>query len=348
MKAAKVLGWTLMLSALNGIGAGSAQAIGLSGNWQQWSSWRGPVEVASSSRSINWGSSAPVSVPAPAPAPSTSYASAAPAWYSSPIASIGGAQAPTSEKVDAVINFGSGPYPMEGLLTTGAGQPWYQSPSVTQFFGGVPNSQQQADFMQTIIGHVESTYANSGLNVNVSADPNAITSHEMSIVSGTQFPANPNAVGITAVGYSGFSFIDKFASARSLDELEWVVAHNVAHELMHAFGADHHDTTGRYLDSGVTAWDVMADPNAQFSPSAVADLLNRDLNAPGEALQLVAHQHVKGSCPCSQSVGDYEVVGQTLGGAPLPSPVPEPAAWLAWLLLALAFPAASKPRRRIA
>ena len=120
---------------------------------------------------------------------------------------------------------------MESLLTTGTGQPWYNSPAVTQFFGGAPNSQQQASFVQNIIDNVESTYSNSGVNINVSADPSSVTSHEMSIVSGTQYPSNPNAVGITAVGYSGFSFIDKFSSARSLDELEWVVAHNVAHEL---------------------------------------------------------------------------------------------------------------------
>ena len=42
---------------------------------------------------------------------------------------------------------------------------------------------------------------------------------------------------MTQVGGNGFSFIDQIApSAHSLDQLEWIVAHNISHELMLAFG----------------------------------------------------------------------------------------------------------------
>ena len=42
---------------------------------------------------------------------------------------------------------------------------------------------------------------------------------------------------MTQIGASGFSFIDQEAkSAQSLDQLEWIVAHNISHELMLSFG----------------------------------------------------------------------------------------------------------------
>ena len=75
---------------------------------------------------------------------------------------------------------------------------------------------------------------------------------------------------MTQVGANGFSFIDKIASsAQSLDQLEWIVAHNISHELMLAFGVpENYDTTGNYIDAKVANWSMMVSPSATFSPAA--------------------------------------------------------------------------------
>ena len=56
---------------------------------------------------------------------------------------------------------------------------------------------------------------------------------------------------MTYLGGNGFDFIDQAAkSAQSVDQLEWIVAHNVCHELMLAFGVPEvHDKTGNFLDA---------------------------------------------------------------------------------------------------
>ena len=79
---------------------------------------------------------------------------------------------------------------------------------------------------------------------------------------------------MTQLGHSGFSFIDKIApSAQSLDQLEWIVAHNISHELMLAFGVpENYDQTGTYVDSRVASWSMMVSPTSTFSPSAAAAL----------------------------------------------------------------------------
>jgi hypothetical protein len=183
---------------------------------------------------------------------------------------------PSIAKADALINFGSGPFPAANNLTTGNPQTWSVSPVVTQLFGGVPNDQQRADFTNTVLQRVEQTYEQSGIPVQLTLDPNAPAAHTLSVVSNASYGTNPNVAGITYEGGDGFSFIDKFGSAHSIDQLEWVVAHNVAHELMHAFGGEHHDTTGTYLDSGVSPWSLMIDPNATFGPASVQELLSRN------------------------------------------------------------------------
>src|SRR5215468_11081345 len=77
-----------------------------------------------------------------------------------PVASTPSVAAP----VDAFINMTTGPYPSASSLTTGTAQPWYDSLSVIQAFGGVPDAQQQASFVQTVLQDVQHTYQLSGMN----------------------------------------------------------------------------------------------------------------------------------------------------------------------------------------
>ena len=59
------------------------------------------------------------------------------------------------------------------------------------------------------------------------------------------------------------------ADAQNLDQLEWIVAHNLSHELMLAFGVgENYDHTGNYIDAPVANWAMMTSPNATFSPAA--------------------------------------------------------------------------------
>lgn len=167
---------------------------------------------------------------------------------------------------------GSGPYPEASSLTSGTAQPWYDSPTVAKYFGGVPTSAQQASFQQTIVQDVYHTYQLAGIPITLSTNPDVAAQHTISVVSNTSYPGIPAAVGVTDVGRNGFSFIDKFGAATNLTQFEWAVAHNIAHELMHAIGGGHHDLTGQYLDSAVTPWSTMINPNTTFSPAAVQDI----------------------------------------------------------------------------
>ena len=71
-------------------------------------------------------------------------------WLNSPApapAASGFATAPTSSTstppVTAYINFGNGPYAEASTLTTGTPQAWYNSPAVSQAFGGTPSAAQR-------------------------------------------------------------------------------------------------------------------------------------------------------------------------------------------------------------
>ena len=167
----------------------------------------------------------------------------------------------------------AGPYPESGTLTTGNAQPWYDSPSVIQAFGGVPSSQQQSSFVQTVLQDVEHTFQLSGMNPTLTTDPNTPALHTISVVSGLSYAPNPNAIGITDVGGSGFGFIDKLDYASNPTDLAWAIAHNVSHELMHAFGIGYHPDGGNYVDAGTANWLTLIDPNAQFGPAATQLLL---------------------------------------------------------------------------
>jgi len=258
---------------------------------------------------------APVALPSTGPAiasavPTSSWQTQSPSAAVSTGATAGLLAPAAPAMADAFINFGNGPFASADKLTSGNAQPWYLSPAVTQLLGGVPNAQQRADFTNTVLQRVEQTYQLSGVPVQLTTDPNTPAAHSVSVVSGTGSPLNSLYAGVTQEGGNGFSFIDKFAGAQSLDQLEWVVAHNIAHELMHAFGGEHHDTTGTYLDSATTPWSVMADPNARFSPAEVQDLLSHDF---------------------TQTTDSSGADGQLVSG--LPMAAPEPASIAAWMLL---------------
>jgi hypothetical protein len=216
----------------------------------------------------------PPAAPTPAPAlvtPAPAVVTASPAVSApSPVA--------------AFINFGAGPYPEASVITTGTGQAWFTSAQVAQLFGGQPNGQQRADFTNTVIQRVEQAFSLSGLHVTLTTDPNAPAAHTLSVVSNTTSSQMANAIGMTDIGANGFSFIDKMAgSSTSVDQLEWVLAHNIAHELMLAFGVPEvHDKTGNYLDAMNANWSMLTSPTATFSSGAVQDLLSKNfLSGPG-------------------------------------------------------------------
>ncbi|MHC5540150.1 PEP-CTERM sorting domain-containing protein, partial [Singulisphaera rosea] len=185
---------------------------------------------------------------------------------------------PAGTTADAFLNFGTSSFPEASILLTGNPQPWYTSPTVEKYFGGQqPNAQQQLDFKDAVLQDVKSTFQLSGgLAPVLTIDPNDKANHTLSVVSGASYGPNQNAIGITDVGNNGFGFIDKLGQAQSLTDLQWAVAHNVSHELMHAFGVSvHHDQTGQYLDAATASWSMLTDPNTTFSQATIDDLRSR-------------------------------------------------------------------------
>lgn len=260
------------------------------------------------------------------PAPPAPAASA----YSGTASTAQGLASTPTYQYDARIGLGDGPYPQADLLTAGGAQPWYDSPVVTGLYGHVPNAQERADFSNTILNRVEQTYEKSGLHMTATVDPTAPAAHTMSVVSNTASTSNPNAIGLTSMRGDGFSFIDKFTYAKSIDELQWAVAHNVAHELMHAFGGEHHDTAGQFLDAAVSPWEVLVNPNTVFSSDSVADLASKDFKQRADAGTLGAG---------GQGVAD---------GQELLAPVPEPATLAVWAVAAAWAVGSARPHRKAA
>jgi hypothetical protein len=260
-----------------------------------------------------WAELAPVTsntdIPAAFVPPTPSAAMPAPAVSAPP--PLSAPPAPSGFSVDGFVNLGNGPYPQASLLTSGGAQPWYQSPVVERLFGGIPTDAQRADFTNAVLQHVGQTYQQSGVPVVLTADPNVSAAHTISVVSHTTYSGNPGAIGMTDMGNNGFSFVDGFAPAKSVDELEWAVAHNVAHEMMHAFGVDHHDQTGAYLDAATSSWSVLIDPKTVFGPDAVQDLLAHNFRLQGGA-------------------SAYGAEGLDNGTTWTPQPVPEPMSVAVW------------------
>jgi len=298
-------------------------------------SWNATQESATISVG-GFGESASLGIPATSVAPmSLPSQTETPARETQAAASI---LAADTARAHAFLNFGTGEYAEASILTVGSPSPWYNSSAVTTAFGGVPNEGQRADFVRSVIANVQHTFRISGLDLNLTDDPNTSAPHTLSVVSGASYGGNPDAVGITNVGSSGFSFIDKLAYASDADELAWAVAHNISHELMHALGvATHPDETGDYLDAAVANWSTLVDPDTKFSPAAVA-LMKSATDGPGLGtlglLELLAES-------------DHPIEALDVSGAQfLETPVPEPSTIAIWTLTGLF--AGLTIRRRIA
>ncbi len=244
---------------------------------------------------------------------------------------------PTSAPADAFIDLGDGPYSNAKVLTTGGAQPWYNSTTAINAFGGLPSTEQRSSFDQLVLSRVEQTFQLSGMSPTFTLDPNASALHTVSVVSNTQNGSDSNAIGMTEVGGDGFGYIDKLASLKlNVDQLAWAVAHNVSHELMHAFGVGTHpDSTGEYLDSASASLAMLTDPNTTFSPTAVQLIKDTDygLNVTGSGIGAeklsTDPNHVSAKCGCIFCRGIYG--GKTISDAQtLESPVPEPSTILVW------------------
>ena len=290
-----------------------------------FSSMSGPANVpasSSSSPSFNLAATDPTNQAAPlALATSNTFAPTyqAPTPAPAPVANV---PAPT---FDAYVNFGTGSFANANSLTTGGPQAWYDSSKIAGLFGGQPTTQQIASFDATVLQRVQQTFALSGVPVTLTDDPNAPAAHTLSVVSNAVNPSLTNAIGMTNIGGNGFHFIDNSAPyAKNVDQLESIVAHNVAHELMLAFGVPEiNDQTGHYIDSTTGQLSMFLNPNATFSPGAVKDLLAMNFLQTGQNYQVNEAQMIGGS-----------------------SPVPEPASLLGWALGGLALAAARRARSR--
>ena len=264
-------------------GAGTTQ-------WLSWSNWsiypQTPIAispVAPAAEAVSSPASTVNATPAPSELPS---AVVTPMPTSTPNAAF---------QADAFLNFGSGPYPDAAGLTTGTAQSFQNSPVLQSFLGPNPTAQQLNTFEQTVLQRVQQTYQQSGIPIRLTLDPTVSAAHTMSIVSNAYYAANSQAVGITDVGQNGFVFLDKFTGATTLDQLEWALAHNISHELMHAFGIGFHpDQTGTYIDSGIASWSLMTNPNSGFSPAAAQLLRSTNLDAIGNNVAAPGAQVIDG------------------------------------------------------
>ena len=306
MAAVKTLAWSV--AATIGLGMGTVHADSISRSRPGWPwtlAW--PAESASAYQALS-----------AAPGPTANAANNPPPAPSPAIASPTSTAAP----VDAFINMTTNTYPGAGTLTAGTAQPWYDSPSVIQAFGGVPNAQQQANFVQTVLQDVQHTYQLSGMNPTLTTDPNTPALHTLSVASGLPDPPNPNAIGLTNVGGNGFSFIDKLNYATNPTDLAWAVAHSISHELMHAFGIGYHPDGGNSIDAASATWSTLTDPNTQFGPAATQLLLASQYgtmggsSGSGAGAQLLNHEGTKVD-------GDMKL---------LEVPAPEPAAVAMWIV----------------
>ena len=313
MLAAKTV---VLLLAASGLPA--TQALGAASSPRSWR-WSTPTyyPAAESSISNAWsGGLFSAQAPSVASIPTPAYIPPSPSSFILPPAP------PASYQADASINFGNAGFSEASLLTDGKSSAWYNSPVVQKFDPNAANDPAfQAAFVNAVVQHVQQTYQQSGLHLTVTADPSVSAAHTLSVVSGASNPGNPDAVGITDVGHDGFSFLDKFVYASSVDELEWVVAHNIAHELMHAFGGGHHDKTGKYLDGAIAPWSTLADPATSFGPDSVAELLSHNFRAVGSNVY---------------PAGAEGLTGPEDGARFSPPAVPEPATIALWTLGGLA------------
>ena len=184
---------------------------------------------------------------------------------------------PLGPAVDAFVNLGASDYPAASFIVAGNPQPWYDSAPVAGLFGGTPTAQQQQGFDQAVMQDIQKTFQLSGISISLTDNPAASALHTLSLVSNASSAPFPGAIGTTDLGANGFSFIDPIAqAAQSVNQLEWIVAHNISHELMLAFGVnENYDQTGNYIDAGNAKLSKMIDPNATFSAAAAQALAAR-------------------------------------------------------------------------
>lgn len=311
MTAFKNLALGVLVWQLLGISSQAAPMSGATGNWAWW--WSSNPDSVTSAWTPNQLATAfyGPSASAQSNANTQVFSAAAPAAVTAPPVSYSSSAASSSltsaSPVNAFINLGTGPYPLASQITTGNAQPWYDSSQISSFFGGQPSSQQIAAFDSTILQRVQQTFQQSGVNVSLTTDPNVPASHTLSLVSNTNSNQVPGVIGMTQIGANGFSFIDQITkSAQNLDQLEWIVAHNISHELMLSFGVgENYDQSGNYIDARNATWSMMTNPNATFSSSA-AQAIQAAL-----AAQQVASSGLQGA----------QVIEQ---------PVPEPTTMLVW------------------
>ncbi|MBV8487492.1 MAG: hypothetical protein JO161_04375 [Planctomycetaceae bacterium] len=268
-----VLVWTLL-----GAGASAAPMSSWTpGAWAWWSTgYANPTASGGTANQIANSMSSPQTIVAASDLQSSVAASSAP--LATPDIAGSSASAPAASATstaDAFINLGQGPYPLASQITTGNAQPWYNSSAVSSFFGGTPSAQQIASFDNTILQRVQQTFQQSGVNVSLTTDPTVPANHTLSLVSNTASNTDSSVIGMTQVTGHGFSFFDQEAkSAQTLDQLQWIVAHNISHELMLAFGVgENYDQSGNYIDARNANWSMMVSPSATFSPAAAQALI---------------------------------------------------------------------------
>jgi len=310
MTAFKYLAMSGLICGLLAPSAFAAPIASTSGEWWWWS------PAYASSATSNW---APDQSANSFSGPSvTSSTPTTPVYLSNYVPDtaatvVAPTPAPASGPVaNANVNLGSGPYPLESTITTGNAQPWYNSSQIASFFGGQPTAQQVSSFDNVVMQRVEQTFQQSGVPITLTLNSSDPAAHTLSLVSNTTSNSTPGVIGMTQIGGSGFSFIDQQAhSAQSLDQLEWIVAHNISHELMLSFGVgENYDQTGNYIDARNANWAMMVDPNATFSQAAA------------QALQAALSSNSTGTTGVQDA--------QLINGQPVPEPTTV-ACWLAGL-----------------
>ena len=229
--------------------------------------------------------------------------------------------------VDGYVNLGTGPYADSTLIANGTPTPWYTSSAITRLFGGTPTFQQALSFDQAVMQDVQQTFQSSGVSITLSDNPNVAALHSLSLVANASSAAFNGAIGTTILNGSGLSFIDPIAAAsQSLNQLELIAAHNIAHELMLAFGVgEYYDQSGNYIDSTNANFAMMVNPNATFSAGAAQAL--RNVLSPDGSGQIMVKM--------PQMLNTSDV-----------TPAPEPATMVLWgSMAALAMVAGRRYRR---
>ncbi len=254
--------------------------------------------------------------PASQPAP----AAAAPIAYVATSAPV--APAPARARTTPTSTWATGPIPTPATSPPAAPTPGRAARRSPASSAARSRRRSRRASPNAIVQRVEQTFAQSGVPITVTANPNAPAAHTLSVVSGTTSAWGP-VLGLTNIGGNGFDFIDQAAKvSQSVDQLEWVVAHNISHELMLAFGVpENYDQTGKYIDARDANLSMMLNPKATFSQSAAQELLAQNFLSSNEAPQqgAPAHRRPDGR---PRARDPARLVGRPRRDAPRPPPDP--------------------------